>query len=251
MRQLVPPPADAGDPVDLADLMERVDRIPPGRPWVMANMVMSVDGAYAVEGRSGGLGSPGDRRVFQHLRAAADVVLVAAGTARAERYRRPRTPPELLERRRSLGLADDPRLVVVSASLDLPADLPLMGGDGPEPLVLHPDGASTGSLPAGVERRPVGRGTTVDLRSALAGLGDDGARVVLCEGGPSLLGSLHSSGLIDELFVTVSPWLVGGDRVGLLGPAAPTPRRMELHRLLEEDGWLFATYRASSLPDNS
>jgi riboflavin biosynthesis pyrimidine reductase len=247
----MPQPVAASEPTDLADLMERVDRVVPGRPWVMANMVLSVDGAYAVEGRSGGLGSPGDRRVFQHLRAAADVVLVAAGTARAERYRRPRTPPELLERRRAHGLTEDPRLVVVSASLDLPADLPLFDGDGPEPLVVHPEGAVSANPLTGVELRPTGAGATVDLRSALDGLARDGARVVLCEGGPSLLGALHESGLIDELFVTISPWLVGGDRVGLLGPAAALPRRMELHRLLEEDGWLFATYRTSSLPDSS
>ena len=65
---------------------------------------------------------------------------------------------------------------------------------------------------------------------------------MLCEGGPSLLGQLHRLDLIDELFVTVAPALVGGDAVGLLGmPNEPTAVR--LHRLLEDDGALFCTYR--------
>lgn len=239
MRQLLPFPLDE---IDLGVLDDRSDRDGGDRPWVMANMVMSVDGAYAVEGRSGGLGSPGDRRVFHRLRAATDVVLVAAGTARAERYRRPRTPPELLGTRRTAGLADDPRLVVVSASLHLPEDLPLLDGDGQMPLVVHPGGADTTHVPPGVELRAVGEGQ-VDLRAVVEGLGRDGAGLVLCEGGPSLLGALHELDLIDELFVTVSPALVGGDRVGLLSPAPARLRPLQLHRLLEEDGSLFATYR--------
>jgi 5-amino-6-(5-phosphoribosylamino)uracil reductase len=239
MRQLLPFPLDE---IDLGVLDDRSDRAGGDRPWVMANMVMSVDGAYAVQGRSGGLGSPGDRRVFHRLRAATDVVLVAAGTARAERYRRPRTPPELLGTRRSAGLADDPRLVVVSASLHLPEDLPLLDGDGQVPLVVHPGGADTTKVPPGVDLRAVGEGQ-VDLRAVVEGLGRDGAGLVLCEGGPSLLGALHELDLIDELFVTVSPSLVGGDRVGLLSPTPARLRPLHLHRLLEEDGSLFATYR--------
>src|SRR6266542_4328249 len=57
-----------------------------GRPSVRLNMIASVDGATAVEGRSGGLGGPADRKVFAALRALADVVFVAAGTVRAENY---------------------------------------------------------------------------------------------------------------------------------------------------------------------
>jgi 5-amino-6-(5-phosphoribosylamino)uracil reductase len=241
MRQLLPRPTDQ---VDLAVLDERSDRRTDGsRPWVMANMVMSVDGAYAVDGRSAGLGSPGDKEIFHRLRAAADVVLVAAGTARTERYRRPHLGDTEVERRRSQGLQDHPRLAIVSASLSLPDDLPLLGGPGQVPLVLHPDGADTAGVPDGVELRSAGGGPGVDLAEALAGLRRDGAEVVLSEGGPSLLGQLHRDGLLDELFVTVAPWLVGGRSVGLLGNHDARVRPLALHRLLEQDGSLFATYR--------
>jgi riboflavin biosynthesis pyrimidine reductase len=241
MRQLLPQPIEQ---VDLAVLDERGDRRSDGaRPWVMANMVMSVDGAYAVDGRSGGLGSPGDKEILHRLRAASDVVLVAAGTARAERYRRPRVEDDAVERRRSHGLQDHPRLAIVSASLSLPDDLPLLSGPGQVPLVLHPAHVDTAGVPDGVELRSAGQDGSVDLADALAGLHRDGARVVLCEGGPSLLGQLHEDDLLDELFVTVAPWLVGGSTVGLLGHHDSLARPMRLHRLLEQDGSLFATYR--------
>jgi riboflavin biosynthesis pyrimidine reductase len=233
-----------GSDLDLDSLALRSPTDVPGdRPWVMANMVTGLDGAYAVDERSAGLSGDGDRQLFHRLRAATDAVLVAAGTARAERYRRPRTPPELLERRRSAGLAPHPRLVLVSASLELPSDLPLLEGDDlPTPIVLHPSSSDASSLPAGVESRPAG-GDDVDLRAALAGLRADGVEVLLCEGGPHLLGQLHALDLVDELFLSISAHLVGGERVGLLGGVDAIARPYELHRLLRDDQMLLGTYR--------
>lgn len=243
MRQLLPEPHD---PAELSVLDDRTDRAPhTDRPWVMANMVMSVDGAYAVDGRSGGLGSPGDRAVFHRLRGSADAILVAAGTARAERYRRPQLDDAAVRRRRANGLTDHPRLVIVSASLHLPDDLPLLQGPGEPPLVLHPGTADTRGVPDGVVLRAAGS-AELDLPEALAGVRRDGVDLLLCEGGPSLLGQLHREGLLDELFVTFSPNLVGGSCVGLLGAGAAVTRQMSLHRLLEEDGSLFATYRRAA-----
>lgn len=217
--------------------------VPEDRPWVMANMVTSLDGAYAMEQRSAGLSNDGDRQLFHRLRGAADAILVAAGTARAERYRRPRTAPELVERRRSMGLAPHPRLVLVSASLQLPDDLPLLEGDDlPTPLVLHPASSDASTLPAGVEPRAVGD-ERLDLRAALAGLRSDGVEVLLCEGGPHLLGQLHALDLIDELFLSISAHLVGGSRVGLLGGVEEAARPYRLHRLLKADQMLLGTYR--------
>jgi riboflavin biosynthesis pyrimidine reductase len=242
MRVLLPAGTDSDAALD--QLRRRDDRpCPPERPWVMANMVTSVDGAYSVEGRSGGLSSDADRQVFHRLRAAADAVLVAAGTARTERYRRPRTGEDQLAFRRAQGLEDHPRLVLVSRSLSFPSDLPLLeASDLPEPLVLHPADADPGTAPPGVALRSAGA-DGVDMGTALEGLRADGVRVVLCEGGPHLLGQLHEGDLIDELFVTFSPHLVGGGRTGLLGAARAELHRMSLHRLLEDDGFLLATYR--------
>lgn len=245
MRELLPDPS-RDDGVDLSVLTHRNDRTPPqGRPWLMTNMVMSVDGAYALEGRSGGLGGPADRHVFQWLRASADVVLVAAGTARAERYRRPTLPDEMVVHRNRLGLPAVPQLVVVSRSANLPGDLPLLEGEDPAPLVAHPAAIPTPALPDGVTALPVqGRADQVDLLALLTALHrDHGADVVLCEGGPTLLGQLHRADLIDEFFLTMSPMLIAGNRTGLLGDTVATPRAHRLHRMLVDDDVVFCTYR--------
>ena len=246
VRQLLPTGrSDLVDPV--GDVLTELEAAAPstgGRPWVMANMVTSIDGSYSLEGRSGGLSSDADRHLFHALRAGTDVVMVAAGTARAEQYRRPGTPTEHAERRRAAGRAEPPRLCLVTRSGQLPDDLPLLSGPGPTPLLAHPDDVDTGALPGGVEPIAVddGRGG-VDLGALLDRLGADGARTVLCEGGPSLLGQLHALDLIDELFVSVAPSLVGGEHVGLLGSTGEHAVRLSLHRVLTDDDFLFCTYR--------
>ena len=99
MRRLCPEPTEGIEPLDAyADL-------PPaeGRPAVRLNMIASLDGATAVDGTSGALGGPADRRVYLALRALADVVLVAAGTVRAEGYGPPSLPGDLAAARRRAG----------------------------------------------------------------------------------------------------------------------------------------------------
>jgi riboflavin biosynthesis pyrimidine reductase len=82
MRQLLPTPVDPVDPlVVYGDLP-----VAQGRPAVRLNMIASVDGATTLAGVSGGLGGPADHALFAVLRSLAEVVLVAAGTVRAERY---------------------------------------------------------------------------------------------------------------------------------------------------------------------
>jgi riboflavin biosynthesis pyrimidine reductase len=211
----------------------------------MANMVMSADGAHAVDGRSAGLAGPADKLVFHTLRAAVDAIVVAAGTARQERYGRPAKRGDL--RLPGEANSDSPaaRLVVLTRSLFIPDDQPFLRGDGQDPLVLHPVGADRRAVPGGVELRELPRASDggVDLVEAMRVLRQEGMDQVLCEGGPTLLGSLQRAGLIDELFVTISPRLVGGDELGLLGPVPAEPDDMRIHRLLEADGFLFATYR--------
>jgi riboflavin biosynthesis pyrimidine reductase len=240
MRQLLPDDRSIDDPYQL--LRDDPRPAPAGRPWVMANMVASVDGAFAVDGTSGALSGPADRSVFHSLRALADVILVAAGTARAERYRRPWPVPEAQADRAARGQAPAARLALVSRSLHIPDDQPFLSGVGPGPLVLHPATADPSNLPPGLEARAAGDADT-DLGAALASLGADGARLVLCEGGPTLLGQLHALDLIDEVFVTLSPNLVGGDRVGMLGATPAVAHRLDLHRVLTDDGSLLVTYR--------
>jgi riboflavin biosynthesis pyrimidine reductase len=186
MRRLFPEPAEGIAPLDAyADL-------PPaeGRPAVRLNMIASVDGATAVDGTSGGLGGPADRRVYLALRALADVVLVAAGTVRAEGYGPPALPDELAAARRRAGRGPGPRIAVVTRSLDLDwdADLFVRADPRARPIVLTTsDAPAAGRAPAERVAQVLAAGEgSVDLGGALAALGEGGARSVLAEGGPSL-----------------------------------------------------------------
>jgi len=217
----------------------------------MANMVASADGAYSVSGVSRALSSPADREIFHALRASADAVLVAAGTARAEGYRRPTPVAELAKERRQITDSDAPRLVVISRSLMLPAEQPFLVGPGEQPIVMHPDKVDTAGVPSGVELRPMGT-DGVDLDAALRSLYVDGVRVVLCEGGPTLLGQLHHLDLIDELFLSVAPILTAGSHLGILGGQSEHLRQQSLHRVWEAEGFLFLNYRrlrAGQMPE--
>jgi 5-amino-6-(5-phosphoribosylamino)uracil reductase len=111
-----------------------------------------------------------------------------------------------------------------------------------EPLLLHPAGADTSGVPAGVELRGLGSGG-VDLEAAMRSLYADGVRVVLCEGGPTLLGQLHELDLIDELFLSLAPILASGTHVGILGGGTEIVRQLSLHRVWEANGFLFLNYR--------
>ncbi|QTE28310.1 dihydrofolate reductase family protein [Pengzhenrongella sicca] len=179
--------------------------------WVRANMIASLDGAAAgADRRSGSLNGPADLRVFRVLRAAADVVLVGAGTARAEGYGALRVPAELAAARAARGQRPDLPLALVSRSGEIPAGL-LDSGDPPL-VVTVADRPDLAALQAriGADRVLVAGDREVDLPAALAALRDRGLTRVLTEGGPRLLGSLLTAGLVDELCLTWSPLLVGG-----------------------------------------
>lgn len=241
MRALLPQPG----PVHPATAHAAADRPPPAqRPWVLVNMVASADGATAVEGVSGGLGGPADKEVFSALRAVADVILVAAGTARAEAYGPPKTPSDRRAERADRGQTPYPRLALVTGSLDLDPASPMFT-DAPEPPLVYtvpgaPDQRRVALAPVA---EVVDAGTDrVDLAAVLADLHRRGAATVLCEGGPGLIGQLVAADLVDELDLTTSPLLVGGDsRRVAVGPAA-RPAALVLAHLWEDDGTLFARY---------
>jgi riboflavin biosynthesis pyrimidine reductase len=88
-------------------------------------------------------------------------------------------------------------------------------------------------------------GERADLADLLAGLRKEGVRAVMCEGGPTLHGSLQVEGLVDELFLTIAPKLGGDEGPRIIEGALPDVVGLELVWLLEEDGELFARYRRS------
>ena len=180
---------------------------PPGRqdlsrPYVIINMVSSIDGKVAVDGKSARLGSWTDRRTMRTLRSNADAVMIGAGTLRAERL--------------SLGLDDSdlpqPLAVIVTETGDLPLESKLAGYGRQTVLVIAPIQAAEqlrgrASVLA-VQTSPSG---AIDLREALRTLkAIYGVNCLLVEGGPSLNHSLISQDLADELFLTISPKLLGG-----------------------------------------
>ncbi len=227
-----------------------------GGPWLRGNMVGSLDGAAAVEGLSGGLSSPGDRRVFWILRGLADVILVGAGTARAEGYRPTRGKDNWAE----LGLRDGrppaPPLALVSRSLYLDPAAPLIADApaGARTIVITCESSPADRRKAlsAVADVIVAGDDFVDLKGTLAALADRGLGAILCEGGPRLLSEITAVGLLDELCLTLSPVLAGPEPVRVLassGPPGDSPfsaRRLQLAHLLEEDGVLFGRYRAAS-----
>jgi riboflavin biosynthesis pyrimidine reductase len=99
---------------------------------------------------------------------------------------------------------------------------------------------------AGLKTRLVvvesGSGGWVDLAALLGSLREEGVRALLCEGGPTLHGSLQAAGLVDELFVTIAPKLAGGGAAAMVEGALPGVVQLELAWLLEQEGELFARY---------
>jgi riboflavin biosynthesis pyrimidine reductase len=195
-------------------------------PWLRANMVSSLDGAATgSDGRSGTVNNAVDVDVFHVLRELADVVLVGAGTAIAETYTAKGTP-----------------IVIVSRRGRVPDDL-----RGCEPgavrlaTVAEAPGLAAARDEIGEENVYVVGDSEVDLPALMSRLHDEGLRHVLCEGGPSLLGSLLEAGVVDELCHTITPKLLAGDgRRIVTGP--PTDVPVSLASLIEHDGTLLGRW---------
>jgi riboflavin-specific deaminase-like protein len=210
---------------------------------VRVNFIASLDGATTVAGRSRGLQSPGDLAVFRLLRALADAVLVGAGTAAAEGYGPTSDDPAVSRMRVALGRKPTAPIVVVSRRASLPPESRLARGE-PRTICITCEAADadrrSALTGAGMDVLVCGE-DDVDLPLALARLAERGFEQVTCEGGPQLLRSALSAGVVDELDLSIAPALVGGG-VRLLGEPLADVVRLDLRHLLEEDGMLFARY---------
>jgi riboflavin biosynthesis pyrimidine reductase len=190
-----------------------------GASVVRANMVASVDGAaWGPDHRSGSINDDADWRVFRVLRALADVVLVGAGTARAEGY-------TALDRPRGLEHLHAAPLEVAVVTRTGRVPEALARGGRPPYVLTGPAGAEAagGDVPA--DRVLVvgpGVGHEVDLAAGLAALAERGLARVLTEGGPTLLGDLLTADLVDELCVTTTPVVVGRGPGRIVAGAAPS-----------------------------
>jgi riboflavin biosynthesis pyrimidine reductase len=216
------------------------------RPWVKLNFVTSADGAVSVGGKSGGLSSPDDQRVFRLGRSQADVVLVGAATALTERYRGIK-PAELDQDLRSaLGLPPVPPIAVVSGRLSLEPNSLLLADTRVPPLVFTcaaaPADRRAAVADAGADVVLAGD-TSVELPLVLAELDRRGLRRVVCEGGPRLFGSLIVADRVDELCLSVAPVLAGGDAGRIAaGPLPEAPVRLKLASALHAGDMLLLRY---------
>ncbi len=191
------------------------------RPRLYANFVSSLDGVVAIEGQehSGRVlsgRSEADRFVMGLLRAFADVVVIGAGTLRTSRgslwtpaHAYPVAAGSFADLRRSLGLAREPRLVVLTARGAIDPHHPALEA-GAIVLTTSVGAASLRNrLPASSSVVSLGDAPAVSLVDAIDRLRNEGHRTILSEGGPTVIGGLLQLGLLDELFLTLSPLLAG------------------------------------------
>ncbi len=215
LNDAVPGAAAPGRELDPAAL-ERLYAYP-DRPWLRANMVSTLDGAAAgSDGRTGTINTPADLVVFTLLRDLADVILVGAGTARAEGYRHADTRTgDRAARALAEGRAAQPELAVVSGTGRIPPLLERESHSGGGVFLVTraaagPEALDRARRVLGADRVLVCGEHTVDLAAAVAALAGRGLPRILCEGGPRLLADVAAAGLLDELCLTLVPLLSGG-----------------------------------------
>ena len=242
MRIIFP---SGGDELDMTALAEAYAY--PRERWLRANFVSSLDGAAYIEGRSGGLSSPDDMRIFGLLRVLADVVLVGAGTARAEEYKPARRRPSLAALRE--GRPETATIALVTRTLGLNLASALFTETPPDArTIVITCAASDADLRAEAAKVAdviVAGEETVDLAEALDALEKRGLSRVLCEGGPRLLGDLKAADLLDELCLSLSPTLAGPGASRIIAGEPSSAHRMRLgHVISGDDGFLSFRYFA-------
>jgi len=219
---------------------------PHGRPLVAINMVTTIDGRAQLNGTAEGLGSRADRRLMRLYRAAFDAVGSGSGTLRATGVWL-RVGDDLAERRMAEGRSPNPTGVVIGGMAPIPAEAGWFAGDEPRILIVG-SGNPIEEAPAGTElvRAP---GPRPEAGWVVERLAERGIRSFLLEGGPRINAAFLAAGLIDEVYWTVGPHLVGTDALPLIAavpggsPFADDPRRGRLLSVIRHEDELFLRYR--------
>ncbi len=214
------------------------------RQSLRLNFVASIDGAATAQGLTAGLSSPADKRVFDLLRRLCDVVLVGAGTVRAEGYGAMRLDAAAVQWRRANGLTDQPVFAIVSGKLGLDPRSAVFT-EAPVRAIVVTAGASPTSKKEALSRVAdvvVCGEKRLDARLMLAELARRGLRHVLCEGGPRLFGTMLEADCVDELCLTINPRIEAGEAPRIAAGALPAARRMALHHALISGSTLLLRY---------
>ena len=211
-------------------------------PHLRVNFVISLDGAVEIGGRSHPLGGPADRAAFMAQRAVADVILVGAGTARAENYGPVRLDPEVQARRERRGQSPLPPMALVTASGEFDTDARVFEDD--QEVVVFTTELAAARHPelARVADVVVSGLDAVDVGAVVSELQRRGQGRILCEGGPALTGTLLHGGLVDELCLTLSPTLAGFGHRRISDAWGVDPLSLRLTTLMESDGMLITRY---------
>jgi riboflavin biosynthesis pyrimidine reductase len=222
-RRLLPAPGAEG--LTAGDVAAEVPGPPPdGRPFVLLNMIATLDGRATIAGRTAPIANRADYELFHALRARVDAVMVGAETIRVEGY----GPMDQLA-------------VIVTRSVDLPVDRGVLAAEGNRVVIL---------TPSPDRELPPCAASVSYLRETEVGVGlrrlreEHGVDSIDCEGGPGLNATLLPAGLVDELHLVIAPKLAGGaDALTILtGPPLDPPRELALLSLHEAGDYLFARY---------
>lgn len=230
LRRLYPTGVDTTTTIRDAYDVERP--APAGRPYIGVCMVASLDGTVVVDGGSGALGNDHDLEVLITLRRLADLILVGAGTVRGEGYGPPSKPGQ--------------RIGVVTNSGDVDLDRELFTSSAGFLVTARStevDESRVDVLRAGDE--------CVDIVEAISRLHEIEPAVayVQAEGGPVLNGSLLEHDLVDELDLSMSPYLAGGDGPRVTSGASESLRGFSpAHLLCDDDGFLFSRWLRNRRP---
>jgi riboflavin biosynthesis pyrimidine reductase len=236
-----------------ADVLEvlgpylEVDRSRPRHDcWVTGHMVAGLDGTASVDGRVGVLSTAPDQALFRQMRQIADIVLVGAETVRREGYGPVTLTEEAQALRRRQGKSATPPLAVVSRSLEFDWTTKVFT-DAPADARTHviTCAAADPERRAEAERHStviVAGDDRVEPAAAIQALARLGRRVVLCEGGPTWLGELVAADRLDELCLSISPFM-GGDPLPIsVTPPGAGLAEFDLLGTMAEGSTLFLRY---------
>lgn len=242
LHRIYPPEADAPT-VDARRAYAELDfneSAPPVRPYVVVNMVSTVDGQGRIGKDTEELGGPADAAMFATLRERVDCVMAGARTIGVEEYNAPARGADVQQRRHEAGLADRPIVTTVTRAGSLPLEAPLFSDPGLRVVVFTGEEIDLTGVAAQVDQVP-----ETDPAAMLRVLREKyGVRSLLLEGGPHINTPFFADELVDELFLTIDPVLTGSAvPFPIIAGALPVRQQLHLISALAGDEHLFLRYR--------
>ncbi|HEY5894194.1 MAG TPA: dihydrofolate reductase family protein [Chthoniobacterales bacterium] len=220
------------------------------RPRVLTNFAITADGKISTRNHTPArFTSPNDKQRLLEIRALADAILVGRGTVETDAMSMTIPDVKLQKKRIAEGKPSHPIRVIVSNSGKIPATLKLFANRDSPILIYateHMPGETREAL-SGLATLNIAKSDGVDLGGLLADLHDQhGVRTVVCEGGATLFRSLAELDVIDEMFLTIAPFIFGGagapTLTGVPGIYLPKSRGFDLKSMQVKGGECFAHF---------